>query len=175
MSPPTPPTPPTFQHLLARLALAKRLFLKPKSKRRRTHQTTTTKKKPTTTPPAREYSLRKRPPPVTTPTTLLTSWRDEEDSTDDDDYDPRIERAYLKRKKPVKRAKTSSSENGNLSLIVKIKINMESEAGKAFLNTLGMYQDDNDDNDPIIADEGLGIMDDGDRASHASRQGGYVP
>ncbi|RAK93153.1 hypothetical protein BO79DRAFT_137478 [Aspergillus costaricaensis CBS 115574] len=162
MSPSTPPTPPTLQHLLARLALAKRLFLKPRPRRRRTQQTTTTKKKPTTTPPAREYSLRKRPPPVTTPTTILTSWRDEDDSTDDDDYDPRIERAYLKRKKPVKRAKTSSSENGNLSLIVKIKINMESEAGKAFLDNLGMYQDD--DNDPIITDEGLGIMDDGDVA-----------
>ncbi|GAA82237.1 hypothetical protein AKAW_00352 [Aspergillus luchuensis IFO 4308] len=168
MSPQTPPTPPTLQQLLARLALAKRLFLKPKPRRRRTQQTTTTKKKPTTTPPAREYSLRKRPPPVTTPTTILTSWRDEDDSTDDDDYDPRIERAYLKRKKPVKRAKTSpSSENGNLSLIVKIKINMESEAGKAFLDTLGMYQDD--DNDPLIADEGPR------HASHASRQGGHVP
>ncbi|GLA91196.1 hypothetical protein AtubIFM61612_005528 [Aspergillus tubingensis] len=164
MSPPTPPTPPTLQHLLARLALAKRLFLKPRPRRRRTQQTTTTKKKPTANPPTREFSLRKRPPPTITPTTILTSWRDEEDSTDDDDYDPRIERAYLKRKKPVKRAKTSSSENENLSLIVKIKINMESEAGKAFLDTLGMYQDDNIDNDPIIADEGLGVIADGDVA-----------
>ncbi|GAT26654.1 hypothetical protein RIB2604_02103360 [Aspergillus luchuensis] len=167
MSPQTPPTPPTLQQLLARLALAKRLFLKPKPRRRRTQQTTTTKKKPTTTPPAREYSLRKRPPPVTTPTTILTSWRDEDDSTDDDDYDPRIERAYLKRKKPVKRAKTSpSSENGNLSLIVKIKINMESEAGKAFLDTLGMYQDD--DNDPLIADEGPRVIGDGEVAGEMS-------
>ncbi|GLB06822.1 hypothetical protein AtubIFM57258_002139 [Aspergillus tubingensis] len=165
MSPPSPPTPPTLQQLLTRLALAKRLFLKPRPKRRRTQQTTTTKKKPTATPPTREYSLRKRPPPVTTPTTILTSWRDEDDSTDDDDYDPRIERAYLKRKKPAKRAKT---ENGNLSLIVKIKINMESEAGKAFLDTLGMYQDDNDDNDPIIADEGLGVIADGDVAREMS-------
>ncbi|PYH74724.1 putative C6 finger domain protein [Aspergillus vadensis CBS 113365] len=157
MSPPTPLNPPTLQQLLTRLALAKRLFLKPKSKRRLTQQTTTTKKKPTTTPPTREYSLRKRPPPVTTPTTILTSWRDEDDSTDDDDYDPRIERAYLRRKKPAKRAKT---ENGNLSLIVKIKINMESEAGKAFLDTLGMYQDD--DNDPIVDEKRTKIMGDED-------------
>ncbi|BCS08798.1 hypothetical protein ALUC_21168S [Aspergillus luchuensis] len=174
MSPQTPPTPPTLQQLLARLALAKRLFLKPKPRRRRTQQTTTTKKKPTTTPPAREYSLRKRPPPVTTPTTILTSWRDEDDSTDDDDYDPRIERAYLKRKKPVKRAKTSpSSENGNLSLIVKIKINMESEAGKAFLDTLGMYQDD--DNDPLIADEGPRVIGDGEVAGEIRRLHGTSP
>ncbi|PYH36084.1 putative C6 finger domain protein [Aspergillus neoniger CBS 115656] len=162
MSTPTLPTPPTLQQLLTRLALAKRLFRIPRPRRRRTQQTTTTKKKPTTTPPTREYSLRKRPPPVTTPTTILTSWRDEDDSTDDDDYDPRIERAYLKRKKPVKRAKTSSSENGNLSLIVKIKINMESEAGKAFLDTFGLYQDDNDDNDLIVDEKEHKIIGDGD-------------
>ncbi|CAK47653.1 hypothetical protein M747DRAFT_301341 [Aspergillus niger ATCC 13496] len=143
----TQPPPPTLHHLLSRLAQAKRLFFKPKSKRRRTQQQTTTKKKPTTT---REYSLRKRPPPTSTPTTILTSWRDEDDSTDDDDYDPRIERAYLRRKKPLKRAK-----NENLSLIVKIKLNMDSESGKAFLASLGMYQDDDV---PMIRDEGLQVM-----------------
>ncbi|GKZ78103.1 hypothetical protein AnigIFM56816_001487 [Aspergillus niger] len=147
----TQPPPQTLQHLLSRLAQAKRLFLKPKPKRRRTQQQTTTKKKPTIT---REYSLRKRPPPTSTPTTILTSWRDEDDSTDDDDYDPRIERAYLKRKKPLKRAKTSS-QNGNSSLIVKIKLNMESESGKAFLASLGMYQDDDV---PMIRDEELQLM-----------------
>ncbi|GLA38352.1 hypothetical protein AnigIFM63309_005366 [Aspergillus niger] len=145
----TQPPPPTLHHLLSRLAQAKRLFLKPKPKRRRTQQQTTTKKKPTIT---REYSLRKRPPPTSTPTTILTSWRDEDDSTDDDDYDPRIERAYLKRKKPLKRAK-----NENLSLIVKIKLNMDSESGKTFLASLGMYQDDDI---PMIRDEGLEMMED---------------
>ncbi|GKZ74051.1 hypothetical protein AnigIFM50267_011290 [Aspergillus niger] len=145
----TQPPPPTLHHLLSRLAQAKRLFLKPKPKRRRTQQQTTTKKKPTIT---RDYSLRKRPPPASTPTTIFTSWRDEEDSTDDEDYDPRIERAYLKRKKPLKRTKIENS-----SLIVKIKLNMESESGKAFLASLGMYQDDDI---PMIRDEGLEMMED---------------
>ncbi|GKZ17025.1 hypothetical protein AbraIFM66951_005753 [Aspergillus brasiliensis] len=140
----TPPTTPTLRHLLSRLAQAKRLFLKPKPKPR---NRATSRKKTTTTPSTRQYSLRKRPPPTSTSTTIFTSWRDDDDSTDDDDYDPRIERAYIKRKKALKRAKTSSSsaaasQNGNLSLIVKIKINMESESGKAFLASLGMYQDD---------------------------------
>ncbi|GKZ30665.1 hypothetical protein AbraIFM66950_009863, partial [Aspergillus brasiliensis] len=140
----TPPTTPTLRHLLSRLAQAKRLFLKPKPKPR---NRATSRKKTTITPSTKQYSLRKRPPPISTSTTILTSWRDDDDSTDDD-YDPRIERAYIKRKKPLKRAKKSSSssaaasENGNLSLIVKIKINMESESGKAFLASLGMYQDD---------------------------------
>ncbi|RAK97253.1 putative C6 finger domain protein [Aspergillus ibericus CBS 121593] len=100
------------------LAQAKRLFLEPKSRT-------------TSTPPdRRQYSFRKRSPT----TAILTSWIDE-DCTDD--YDPKIERAQLRQKRLSKRPKTTPS------LIV--TVHMASEAGKAFLASLPIYQDDGPD------------------------------
>ncbi|OOF99551.1 hypothetical protein ASPCADRAFT_1227 [Aspergillus carbonarius ITEM 5010] len=79
---------------------------------------------PNSTPPDRyRYSLRKR----SSTTAVLTSWLDE-DCTDD--YDPKVERALLRQKRSSKRPKQRPS------LIVTM------QAGKDFLASLSIYQDD---------------------------------
>ncbi|PWY71682.1 hypothetical protein BO70DRAFT_389544 [Aspergillus heteromorphus CBS 117.55] len=108
-------------YTLSRLALAKRLFLKPK-----------TPTAPSSTP-QHQYSLRKRSaqPP-------LTSFLDEDDT---DDYDPKVERALLRRKRICKPPKGSVSR----SLIVKLQ--MASEDAKGFLASFPLSQDDDDQNE----------------------------
>ncbi|PYH87379.1 hypothetical protein BO71DRAFT_472809 [Aspergillus ellipticus CBS 707.79] len=112
-------------YTIERLELAKKLFLKRKS--------------PITPEPTRrQYSLRKRSSAQST----LTSWLDEDGT---DDYDPKVERAQLLKRKRASKSDNHSPKRKKPPRSLIIKVHMESEAGRAYLASLPIYQDDQPD------------------------------